>query len=115
MEGFYLGTRQALTEKKRESVTITISKVSSFSVGVLIALFERSVGLYASLVNINAYHQPGVEAGKKAAANVIQLQIKILALLAKQKKELTAFDIAKCIDAKDNIQNLRTFVIKSKS
>jgi glucose-6-phosphate isomerase len=106
LEGFYLGTRQALTEKKRESVTITISKVSSFSVGVLIGLFERSVGLYASLVNINAYHQPGVEAGKKAAANVIQLQIKILALLAKQKKELTAFDIAKCIDAKDDIETI---------
>ena len=29
------------------------------SVGALIALYERAVGLYASLVNINAYHQPG--------------------------------------------------------
>jgi glucose-6-phosphate isomerase len=37
-------------------------------VGALIALFERAVGFYASLVGINAYHQPGVEAGKKAAA-----------------------------------------------
>ena len=35
---------------------------------MLIALFERAVGFYAGLVNINAYHQPGVEAGKKAAA-----------------------------------------------
>lgn len=32
---------------------------------MLIALFERAVSFYASLVNINAYHQPGVEAGKK--------------------------------------------------
>jgi len=30
-------------------------------------IFERAVSFYASLVNINAYHQPGVEAGKKAA------------------------------------------------
>ena len=43
-------------------------------VGVLIALYERAVGFYASLVNINAYHQPGVEAGKKAAAAVLALQ-----------------------------------------
>ena len=38
---------------------------------MLIALFERTVGLYASLVGINAYHQPGVEAGKKAAGTVL--------------------------------------------
>ena len=41
---------------------------------MLIALYERAVGLYASLVGINAYHQPGVEAGKKAAAAVLDLQ-----------------------------------------
>ena len=29
------------------------------TVGALIALFERAVGFYASLVGINAYHQPG--------------------------------------------------------
>ena len=34
---------------------------------MLIAVFERAVSFYASLVNVNAYHQPGVEAGKKAA------------------------------------------------
>ena len=44
------------------------------TVGALIALFERAVGFYATLVNINAYHQPGVEAGKKAAAVVLDLQ-----------------------------------------
>ena len=50
---------------------------------MLIALYERAVGFYASLVNINAYHQPGVEAGKKAAAFVIELQRKLLAELAR--------------------------------
>jgi glucose-6-phosphate isomerase len=40
----------------------------------LITLFDSAVGFYASLININAYHQPGVEAGKKAAANIIDLQ-----------------------------------------
>jgi glucose-6-phosphate isomerase len=51
-------------------------------VGALIALFERAVGLYASLIHINAYHQPGVEAGKKAAAAVLSLQAKALAALS---------------------------------
>src|SRR5258708_35543945 len=73
---------------------------------MLIALFERAVGIYASLVNINAYHQPGVEAGKKAAANIIQLQLKILSLLASQKKALTVAEIAKGIDAEEEIENI---------
>jgi glucose-6-phosphate isomerase len=48
--------------------------VNAFNVGVLIALYERAVGFYGSLVNINAYHQPGVEAGKKAASKLLKLQ-----------------------------------------
>jgi glucose-6-phosphate isomerase len=48
---------------------------------MLIALYERTVGLYASLVGINAYHQPGVEAGKKAATGVIALRLKIVETL----------------------------------
>ena len=40
-----------------------------------------TVGLYASLIGINAYHQPGVEAGKKAATGVIALQRKLLETL----------------------------------
>ena len=33
------------------------------------------------MVNINAYDQPGVEAGKKAAANIIEYQQKVSELL----------------------------------
>jgi glucose-6-phosphate isomerase len=40
------------------------------------------VGLYASLANVNAYHQPAVESGKKAAAAVLALQARIEAALA---------------------------------
>ncbi|MBF0519703.1 MAG: glucose-6-phosphate isomerase, partial [Nitrospirae bacterium] len=74
LNAFYQGTRTALSGNSRESVTITIEKLDSFSMGVLIALYERAVGYYATLVNINAYHQPGVEAGKKAAGVVAKLQ-----------------------------------------
>lgn len=78
LHGFYLGTRDALYENGRQSITLTIHSVTPEAVGQLIALFERAVGLYASLVNINAYHQPGVEAGKKAAAGILDLEAKIL-------------------------------------
>jgi glucose-6-phosphate isomerase len=67
LQGFFRGTRKALHESGRKSLTISIPEVTPFHLGLLIALFERTVSFYASLVNINAYHQPGVEAGKKAA------------------------------------------------
>jgi glucose-6-phosphate isomerase len=81
LQGFLLGTRDAMSEKDRHSITITINEVSPKSIGMLIALYERAVGLYASLVGINAYHQPGVEAGKKAAGGVIALKLRIAAAL----------------------------------
>jgi glucose-6-phosphate isomerase len=107
LHGFYLGTRQALSEKGRESITITIKVISPFSVGVLIALFERAVGLYASLININAYHQPGVEAGKKAANNVIAIQRQVLEFLSKRTQQaFTAAEIAMEIRADDEVENV---------
>lgn len=81
LSGFFQGTRKALHENKRESLTLTIRELTPFSLGSLIALFERAVGFYASLVNVNAYHQPGVEAGKKAAAAVLEQQRAILYFL----------------------------------
>jgi glucose-6-phosphate isomerase len=95
LHGFLVGTREALYENDRESMTITIPRVDGRTVGALIALFERAVGLYAGLVGINAYHQPGVEAGKKAAAAVLDLQGRVLAALSAAPK--TAGDLAAAI------------------
>lgn len=53
------GTRSALYANNRESISVTVQEVTPRSVGAMVALYERAVGLYASLVNINAYHQPG--------------------------------------------------------
>jgi glucose-6-phosphate isomerase len=102
LEGFLLGTRKALFENGRKSITITVQEVSAFYVGLLIALYERAVGFYASLVNINAYHQPGVEAGKKAAAIILSLQAKVLSHLeSKRGSALTAQETATAIGEKD--------------
>ncbi|MFW5874471.1 MAG: glucose-6-phosphate isomerase [Verrucomicrobiota bacterium] len=95
LQGFYLGTRDALYENGRQSITLTIREVTPEAVGQLIALFERAVGFYASLVHINAYHQPGVEAGKKAAASVLDLERKVVATLKEHAgSALTAANIA---------------------
>lgn len=100
LHGFLLGTRTALFDKDRESLTITLPRVDARSVGALIALFERAVGLYASLIGINAYHQPGVEAGKKAAASVLALQNRVLEALSADPQ--TAEQVAASGDAKDH-------------
>jgi glucose-6-phosphate isomerase len=86
-----------LYEKGRESITMSIPEVNAFYIGALIALFERAVGFYGSLVNINAYDQPGVEAGKKAASNLLQLQNRVCAELLGEDK--TAEEIARSVDA----------------
>jgi glucose-6-phosphate isomerase len=99
LDGFWLGTRTALYESGRPSVTFTIDKVDARSVAGLIALFERTVGLYAELIDINAYHQPGVEAGKKVAASVLSIQQQVLQILGAEPK--TAAELAQAIEAKD--------------
>jgi len=107
LSGFFLGTRQALYENDRESITISIREVCPFSIGVLIALYERAVGFYASLVNINAYHQPGVEAGKKAAGRILNLQLDILKLLQKnQNSAFTVDQISQAINSSDAKETL---------
>jgi glucose-6-phosphate isomerase len=96
LQGSYLGTRDALSEKDRWSVTLTLPDVAPRTIGMLIALYERVVGLYASLIGINAYHQPGVEAGKKAAVGAIALRLKLTAALqAAAGKALTAEALAR--------------------
>ncbi|MCH7226311.1 glucose-6-phosphate isomerase [Haloferula sp. A504] len=97
LQGFLRGTRKALHESGRPSITISIPEVTPFQVGALIALFERAVSFYASLVNINAYHQPGVEAGKKAAAAFLETLHAVGSRVTGDPK--TAAEIAYEIDA----------------
>lgn len=72
--GFLMGTREALLEADRSVMSIIVERVDERTLGALIALFERTVGLYAHRVNINAYDQPGVEAGKRAAQKMLDLR-----------------------------------------
>jgi glucose-6-phosphate isomerase len=104
LQGFLLGTRGALYDSNRESITITVPRVDPFHLGVLIALYERAVGFYAILVNINAYHQPGVEAGKKAAAAVLEVQGKVMAKLGSAPQ--TAEQLAAAIGSPESVETV---------
>ena len=90
MQHFLLGTRRALMDRKRPVLTWTLPTLDAAGVGATLALFERAVGIYASLVDINAYHQPGVEAGKRAAKTYATAQETLLTLLTEQPHTLHA-------------------------
>ena len=107
LDGFLLGTRQALYESGRESITLTLAEVNERSVGALIAIYERAVGFYASLIDVNAYDQPGVEAGKKAAARVLELQGKVMSALAAAGMEgLDAQQVADKVGAPGDVETI---------
>jgi len=109
--GLMVGTRKALHDKNRESILISVPRADAYYVGVLIALFERAVGFYGNLVNVNAYHQPGVEAGKKAAAAVLEVQRKALAKLGStgQTAEQLAIAISEP-DAAETVWHVLTYL-----
>jgi glucose-6-phosphate isomerase len=107
LSAFLNGTRSALYENNRESITISIDKPDARSIGALIALYERAVGFYATLVNVNAYNQPGVEAGKKMAEGVITLQREVFSFLRKNPgASFTAEEIATELNNEESAESV---------
>lgn len=106
LSGLLQGTRQALYDNQRDSITVTIPQVNPRTVGALIALYDRAVGLYATLVNVNAYHQPGVEAGKKAAAAILKLQGELMQALQAESEPLSLMALAAKADATEQIETV---------
>ncbi|MDR2029930.1 MAG: glucose-6-phosphate isomerase [Puniceicoccales bacterium] len=100
LEGFYLGTRAALEEAGRPTLTVTLLELTPFSLGMLMALYERAVGIYGEFVNVNAYDQPGVEAGKRAADRFLRLKNDVETFLAsagKTAEEASAAAVAEAL------------------
>lgn len=99
LAAFQEGTAQALADAGRPSLCITLERLTERSFGALVALFERAVGYYGAMLGINAYHQPGVEAGKLAANAVIALQKRLVRFLSGQPGvEYTAAELVKKIE-----------------
>ncbi len=64
-------TEFALAERERPSCRIIFPEINEFSVGQFIMLYEIATAFAGELYNIDAFDQPGVEAGKKAAYGLL--------------------------------------------
>ena len=82
LHGFKEGLVRALTGKGRRVAEISLAAADVFNLGMLIALFERAVAVYAELIHINAFHQPGVQAYKLASKDVTAVYLKLQEWLA---------------------------------
>lgn len=58
-------TAKALKDNQRPNGTIHIPEVSATTIGALVMFFEIATAISGELYDVNAYDQPGVEAGKK--------------------------------------------------
>ncbi len=94
LNAFMLGTKKALESHGKHTMIVTIPTADAYNVGQIIAINERAVGLYAELIHINAYHQPAVEFGKKAAGSLIETKNKAKAALVASGKPMTAEKLA---------------------
>lgn len=57
-------TRLALVEEKRPNCTIMLDELSAFTLGQLLYFFELQTAYAGKFYQVNAFDQPGVEAGK---------------------------------------------------
>ena len=61
-----MATEYALLKAGKMNMTITLPEVNEFTIGELLYLFEVATAFAGELLQINAFDQPGVEAGKNA-------------------------------------------------
>ena len=104
--GFLRGTRRALSDTGRASLVLTLDALNANSLGGVVALYERAVGLYASLIDVNAYHQPGVEAGKKAAEEILSLQLRLMQALSEAGEPVSVTELASRLGAQDRAEEV---------
>lgn len=65
------GTETALTANKRPNLTLSLKEISPATLGGLLFTLEWAVVYFARFANVNPFDQPGVEAGKRAAFQLL--------------------------------------------
>jgi glucose-6-phosphate isomerase len=65
-------TRDALAKQGVHSITLTTEQLNERSIGALFMILELVVGSLGEAMDINAFDQPGVEAGKVIARGILQ-------------------------------------------
>ncbi|GAB3439944.1 glucose-6-phosphate isomerase [Actinophytocola sediminis] len=93
------GTHAALVARGRPVAVLMLPDYRERAVGALLALYERAVGLYAELIDVNAYHQPAVD--KYAAMPILALQREIISQLRTCAEPSTARSLAASIGRPD--------------
>lgn len=61
-----MATEYALMKAGKANMTITLPEVNAFTMGELLYMFEVATAFEGELLQVNAFDQPGVEAGKNA-------------------------------------------------
>ncbi len=61
-----IATEYALLQDKRPCLTVLFDRISPYTIGQFIYLFEVTTSFAGALFNINTYDQPAVELGKQA-------------------------------------------------
>jgi glucose-6-phosphate isomerase len=62
-----VGTTIALTDARRPNLTVTLPEITAHTVGQMLQMYMIQTAFSGQLYGINAFDQPGVEAGKIAA------------------------------------------------
>jgi glucose-6-phosphate isomerase len=74
---FVKGTENALLNNRRSFITTAFDRCNMFNLGMMVALEERIVTILGAFRNINAYDQPGVQDGKKAAQHMNTISLSL--------------------------------------
>ncbi len=110
LHNFMRGLTDALAKKDRAVITLLVEELNAHSLGMLIALYERAVAFYAELININAFHQPGVQAYKKASDRINELQLTLQEYIANSEgltgHSTTIAESLSCPDEADEIDGI---------
>jgi glucose-6-phosphate isomerase len=102
LHGFQAGLVEALCNNGRQVIQMQIDEVNEFNLGMIIAMYERAVAVYAELIHVNAFHQPGVQAYKLAANGILELREELVGKLMDMDEITgTAADIAAAVDMAD--------------
>ncbi len=64
MKAEFEGTRLALTEQNRPNCTVSLDELSASTLGQFFYFYELQTAYTGKFYNVNAFDQPGVEAGK---------------------------------------------------
>ena len=113
LHSFKGGLSNALQANNREVIDIVIDDIDAFHLGMIIALYERAVAAYAEMVNINAFHQPGVEAYKHAGNKLLAFYEDLYGFIAKNSGFVgSALEIAEKMKSTDGVVDIEGILIK---